>query len=167
MQLSNALKKAWSDISFDQVMAVQGEIFRDVAGRRTLRFIRGQASYFIKTHTGVGWREIFKNLSQGKLPVLGAGNEYKAIRKLEALGIETMTIAGFGERGFNPARKQSFIITEALQNTISLEQLCMDWSEHKPDLAFKRALLIKVAEIARQLHENGVNHRDFYICHFS
>ena len=30
----------------------------------------------------------------------------------------------------------------------------------------KRAILKKVAEIARAMHQNGVNHRDFYICHF-
>jgi heptose I phosphotransferase len=27
-------------------------------------------------------------------------------------------------------------------------------------------LIKKVAEIARTMHQNGVNHRDFYICHF-
>ncbi|HEX5539532.1 MAG TPA: lipopolysaccharide core heptose(I) kinase RfaP, partial [Methylophilaceae bacterium] len=31
---------------------------------------------------------------------------------------------------------------------------------------FKRRLLLAVAEIARTLHDNGLNHRDFYICHF-
>lgn len=147
-------------------MNLQGDVFRDVAGRRTLRFNLGKASFFIKIHQGVGWLEIFKNLTQVKLPVLGASNEYRAIRKLEQLGVKTMTIAGFGERGLNPAKKQSFIITEELQNTISLEDFCVNWAKQKPDYILKMGLIKKVAKIARCLHQNGVNHRDFYLCHF-
>lgn len=172
MQLADSFKVAWVEkfssdkISFEQIMAIQGKVFRDVPGRKTLCFVLGQGSFFIKIHSGIGWREILKNFSQGKLPVLGASNEYKAIRELDALGIDTMTISGFGERGFNPAAKQSFIITEDLKNTISLEDLCRDWTKQPPSLGLKRALINKVAMIARQLHDNGINHRDFYICHF-
>ena len=32
--------------------------------------------------------------------------------------------------------------------------------------ALKRSLLQRVGTIAKTLHENGVNHRDFYLCHF-
>ncbi len=167
MQLSDSFKQAWGDkISFEQIMAIQGEVFRNVPRRKTLRFALDEASFFIKIHSGVGWREIFKNLTQGKLPVLGASNEYQAIRKLEDLGVDTMTVCGFGERGLNPATKQSFIITEELKNTVSLEDYCVDWPRQKPDFIFKKTLIEKIAVITRQLHENGVNHRDFYICHF-
>ena len=41
-----------------------------------------------------------------------------------------------------------------------------DWKENPPDFPLKTALIRKVAGIARVLHRNGVNHRDFYICHF-
>lgn len=30
----------------------------------------------------------------------------------------------------------------------------------------KRALIRKIAEVTRILHENGINHRDYYLCHF-
>ncbi|MST95428.1 MAG: hypothetical protein EXS33_09225 [Pedosphaera sp.] len=33
-------------------------------------------------------------------------------------------------------------------------------------ILLKRALLEKIAALARTLHEGGVNHRDFYLCHF-
>lgn len=167
MQLETGFRDAWGEsISFDQFMVLQGEVFRDVVGRRTLRFVLGEASYFIKIHTGIGWREIFKNLFQGKLPVLGAGNEVKAIRKLEELGVETMTIVGYGERGLNPAKKQSFIITKDLRDTVSLEDLCATWTKQTPSFVLKKMLITRVAGMARALHENGINHRDFYICHF-
>ncbi|NOY63749.1 MAG: lipopolysaccharide core heptose(I) kinase RfaP, partial [Gammaproteobacteria bacterium] len=64
------------------------------------------------------------------------------------------------------AQLQSFIVTEDLQQTESLEDFCAHWPTKPPALALKRALIRRVAEMARRLHENGVNHRDFYICHF-
>lgn len=153
-------------VSFEQWLAWEGQVFRDVAGRRTLRFEAGGRGYFIKIHTGVGWKEIFKNLLSGRLPVLGAGNEQRAIARLEQLGVDTMKTAGFGRRGWNPARQQSFLITEELIDSISLEDLCRDWPQQPPAPAFKCALIRRVAEIAATLHGHGVNHRDFYLCHF-
>ena len=58
------------------------------------------------------------------------------------------------------------IVTEELVPTISLEDYCRDWPAYPPDVVLKRALLRRVAEMARRMHGGGVNHRDFYICHF-
>ncbi|MEZ4598898.1 MAG: lipopolysaccharide core heptose(I) kinase RfaP [Syntrophotaleaceae bacterium] len=152
--------------AFDRILGLQGDIYREMDGRRTLRFDLGGRSYFAKLHFGVGWREIFKNLLQGKRPVLGARNEREALRCLQQLHLPTMKVAGFGIRGCNPARRQSFLITEELTGAISLESLCRGWAAAPPPPACKRALLEKVAFITRKLHENGINHRDLYICHF-
>lgn len=152
--------------AFDQVMALEGEVFRNLAGRKTLRFVLGETSYFAKLHFGVGWREILKNLCMLRKPVLGARDEWRAIQRLEQLGVATMAIAGFGERGLSPSRRQSFLITDELVNTVSLEDFCRSWPDDPPPVALKQALIEKVATIARCLHNNGVNHRDCYICHF-
>ena len=152
--------------AFDQVLRAEGEPYRLFANRRTVRIERDGCSYFLKVHLGVGWREILKCLFTFRLPVLGAVNEWQAIKRLEKLGVATMTIAGFGTRGMNPANRQSFLITEDLVGTVSLEDYCRNWGESRPPAALKRALIAKVAAIARQLHDNGVNHRDFYLCHF-
>jgi heptose I phosphotransferase len=58
------------------------------------------------------------------------------------------------------------LITDELTDVISLEDVCRDWPAEPPPPRLKRALIQKVATIARILHENGVNHRDFYLCHF-
>jgi len=152
--------------SFGAFMSIEGEIFRQVEGRRTLRFELGGRGYFIKTHSGIGWKEVFKELSQGRLPILGAENEYKAIKKLPELGVDTMTLTAYGKRGWNPAQQESFVVTESLDNRESLEDFCRDWPQSPPSIRLKRLLIDKVAEIARSLHENGLNHRDLYICHF-
>jgi heptose I phosphotransferase len=151
---------------FDQLMALQGEVFRHQDGRRTQRIQLGGKSYFIKQHEGVGWREIFKNLFQGRLPVISAKNEWQAIQKLSALGVPVAGLAGYGERGWNPARRQSFILMEDIAPSISLETLCQSWRQAPPSFKLKSRLIAQVAAIARLMHRHGMNHRDFYLCHF-
>ncbi|CAG0957395.1 heptose I phosphotransferase [Methylophilaceae bacterium] len=153
------------DRLFDSVMRQQGQVFRDVPGRKTIKINLDGRMYFIKQHFGVGWREIFKNLLSFKWPILSAETEWKAIHKLNEIGIPTTPAVACGVRGSNPASLQSFLITEDLGDIISLETLCANWKTNPPAPAFKRKLLIEVAELARKLHEGGMNHRDFYICH--
>lgn len=153
--------------SFDALMSLNGMVFRAVEDRKTLRFTAGDHAYFIKMHHGVGWREIFKNLLRGRFPVLGAINEYRAIKRLTELGVETMKPMGYGCRGWNPAKRESFVITEELPATVTLEEFTLDWSIKPPPVSLKRALIRRIAETARTLHSNGINHRDFYVCHFN
>jgi heptose I phosphotransferase len=151
---------------FDKIMNLQGEAYRNIASRRTIRVILDGHGYFAKLHFGVGWGEIFKNFIHLRLPVIGARTEWLAIQRFAELGVATMSIAGFGERGLNPAGRQSFLITDELAETISLEDYCRFWRDTPPSPRLKRSIIEKVAGMTRQLHENGVNHRDLYICHF-
>jgi len=165
------LPKAWLDRwegqdIFERVFALEGEVYRKQQGRTTLRFAFNGKHYFVKIHRGIGWKEIAKNLLQFRLPLLGAQNEWQAIQHLEELNIHTMPLVGYGKRGWNPAHLQSFVITEELADTLSLEDFCRDWPIAPPSLILKRALIRQVAQIARKLHEHGMNHRDLYICHF-
>lgn len=152
--------------SFADIMQIKGEVYRDVNGRKTLRFEIDNKGFFIKQHSGVGWREIFKNILQLKLPVLGAKNEYLAINKLKSLQIDTLQVVGFAQRGVNPASLKSYLITEELANTISLEDYCKNWTNNKPAFLHKLYLIKQVAKIVKKLHDKGINHRDLYICHF-
>src|SRR6478735_850434 len=151
---------------FAEAQALQGKIYRSKEGRRTLRFEREGNGYFLKLHEGIGWLEIFKNLLQLRLPVLGAANEYLACLRLKQLGVDTMTPIAFGECGRNPAHQLSFLITEELANTISLEDYCKNWQVQRPSVREKRTIIRKIAHISKTLHENGINHRDYYLCHF-
>jgi len=151
---------------FDQLMGLRGQGFRHQDGRLTQRIKVGDHYYFIKQHQGVGWKEIFKNLFQGRLPILGAKNEWRALIKLQSLGVAAPQVMAYGARGWNLAKLQSFVLMEEVAPAISLETLCATWPESPPAPAFKRLLLAKIARIARLLHANGMNHRDFYICHF-
>ena len=160
------LRQPWRTV--DDAFRTRGEVYREPAGanRRTLRFELAGEAYFLKLHWGVGWKEIFKNLVSLRLPVLGASNEWRAIYRLEELGVETMKLVAYGQTGWNPARLRSFVVTRELANTVSLEDYCADWKEHPPTPAVRHQLIRRVAEVARELHGRGVNHRDLYICHF-
>ncbi len=148
---------------FDQVAALQGEMYRDMITRRTLRFTEKGNAYFAKVHFGVGWLEIFKNLVQGRLPVISAANEWRALRHLAGTGIDTLEPVLYCKSGWNPAAIHSCIITRSLDNTISLEDLMGEKSCNK---ILKRKLITRIAEIAKIMHTRGINHRDFYLCHF-
>lgn len=155
-----------SEQTFDHVMRLQGEAIRAKEGRHTYRIQLGDGSYFIKIHHGIGWREIVKEFLSLRLPIVSALNEKQAIDFLHARNITTVTLAGYGQRGSNPARTQSFIITDALQDSVTLKDVTEQWPAQPPAFNQKQLLLQSVAAIARAMHAAGMNHRDFYLCHF-
>lgn len=163
--LRKLLGKGQKSDTFVEAMALEGKAFRDVPGRKTSQLTLAGDSYFIKQHYGIGWGEVFKNLLSFKKPILGAMTEVKAIKKVTSLGIPTTPLVAYGQRGFNPAKLQSFILTEDLGDIVSLEDLCANWKENTPNPQLKRRLIIAAAKVAKTIHEAGVNHRDFYLCH--
>lgn len=142
------------------------DIYRHKEGRRTLRFDYGGHSFFLKLHAGVGWLEIAKNLLQGRLPVVSAVNEYRAIMKLRQVGVDTLTVSAYAVQGRNPATRQSMLVSEDLVGTVSLEDYCANWADSPPAPGVRMRLIRTLAQAARRMHEAGVNHRDFYLCHF-
>ncbi len=96
--LEEPFKRLWSGRDpFEAVEALQGKVYRELEGRRTLRTEVDGRGYFVKIHRGIGWGEIAKNLLTAKLPVLGARQEWQAIRRLHEAGVATMTAVAYGE----------------------------------------------------------------------
>ena len=151
-------------------MNIDGEVVKHVVkSRRITRFDRDGRQFYMKCHYGVGWGEIFKNLLTLRLPVTSARNEWQALNTLQQIGIDSMEVAAFGSDGWNPASKQSFIITDALTETRDIEQWLAEAGAAAPSkelLLTKRRILMAAGKMAGRLHANGINHRDFYLCHF-
>lgn len=152
--------------AFEEVEKLSGEVYRSVATRKTIRFEVNGKGFYLKLHHGITYGEFFKNIFSFRMPVFGAKNEWTAIEKLKTAGIDTMVGAAYGEKGINPVRRTSFIITEDLSPTISLEDYCADWAKNPPPYSVKKALISRVAYMVREMHRLGINHRDCYICHF-
>lgn len=167
LKLADSLQAAWQgeDI-YDLLLNLDGQVYREKEGRRTFRFEVAGQGYFAKVFMGIGWKALLSCFLKCRKPIISADNERRAIEKLTRIGIATMHLAGYGKRGINPARRQSFIITQELKPTVSLEDYCRDWKTRPPSVALKRALIKRVAQIARALHSNGIMHRDLYLCHF-
>ncbi len=72
--------------AFEEVKTLQGEVFRELETRRTLRFELDGKSYFLKWHKGTSLKEIVKNLISLRMPVLGADREWHAIHRLHESG---------------------------------------------------------------------------------
>ena len=154
--------------TFDRLLDWPGNVHRHIKHRRTVEAEIGGRRYFIKAHRGCGWREVWKDWLSFRPPIVSARTEWEAIERAQRLGIATVTVAGKGERGRAPAQVESFLITEALDGMIHLEDLTRDWGglTGRRQKLLKRALLERIARIARALHEGGMNHRDFYLGHF-
>ncbi len=147
---------------YDALEQANGVVYRQAAGRRTVRLDATGGSYFAKLHTGVGWREIAKNLLVGKRPVLGAGNEFAACRQLAAHGVHAPRVAAFGACAGNPARRRSFLVSPALTGMASLEELTA--GGNLPPL-LRRHLIVAAGDLLRTMHDAGVHHRDCYLAH--
>ena len=161
-----AARLAPHERSLDGLLALQGQALRALEGRRTLRWERDGHAYYVKQHFGVGWREIVKNLMSLRLPVLGADREWQALRRLAEVGIPAPRAVAFAADGVNPARRRSVIAMTAVAPATSLEDIARHWADAPLPPTDKRSLIAEVATIARRLHGAGINHRDFYLCHF-
>ncbi|AMG67642.1 TPA: lipopolysaccharide core heptose(I) kinase RfaP [Providencia stuartii] len=167
IELKTPFSELWKNKDpFVETEQLEGEVFRQLESRKTLRFELGGESYFIKIHYGTSLKEVLKNLFSLRLPVLGADREWNAIHRLTKAGVDTMDGRAFGQKGVNPLRRHSFIITKDLTPTVSLEDYCANWPSLAPDFRVKQLIIRRVAQMVRKMHAVGINHRDCYICHF-
>ncbi len=152
--------------SVDDFLNIDFDIVRDFKNRKTGRFEVGGQRFYIKKHFECGWGAVLDELFHLRRPHIGAGHERAVLDKLHTIGIETMTVAAFGQEGKTLTRQRSFLVTEELTNIRSTAKVCAEWPTRPPTAAYKKALLKKIAEIAKKLHRTGINHRYFYLCHF-
>ena len=135
-------------------------IFRDVENRETSRVLIGQERYFVKIHKSASWQSAFNELFGGQTPRFGAEAEWRAVRAFQKLDIPTIEPYLYAKRGTSFLNHRSLLISKSLEKKVSLEH----FSTSNP--VFKRLLIKKIAEISRKMHLAGINHRDFYLCHF-
>ena len=149
--------------TIDDFLAIDGVETRRFGNRSTRRFERGGRGFYIKTHGPAGWWPIVEDLLKLRRPQVGARPEWQAIRAAGAHGIPVPAIVAYGETGGSWASRSSFLVTDEVAPAISLEEL---FETTRVDSATRRRLVRAVARLARRLHEAGLNHRDFYLCHF-
>jgi len=165
--LQEPLQSTWQGKDpFREAANLQGVVVRHKEGRETIRCELGGEIFYRKFHSGVGWREILKNYLQLRAPVVDASNEWNAIQLLQRVGVKTLTAVGYGRTGVNPASRRSFLITRELTDSLSTAVFTEHWAAEPPPYDLRVAMTIRLAEITREIHHHGMNHRDLYLCHF-
>lgn len=152
-------------LAFEQFFALGEHLAKASADgkRRTLAFERGGRHFYVKTHAGCGLGELLKNGLQLKRPVVDASTEARALLRGEELGLPLPRLVAWGLRGRNPARRRSFIVTEALPPARRLSLVLPDELAAGP--ARRRALVVAAAALVRALHAAPLAHRDLYLEH--
>jgi heptose I phosphotransferase len=150
-----------------------GETIKQIKARSVIRFeIRHhdiKRTFYIKRHNSefIGLSRLFsrlfsrRSLSQGRL-------EFENICDFRKYNLPTVVPVVAGEKFSHFFWTKSFLITEDFSPFISLEALL----ENQPQFFLgpkgenrKHILLKEVAVLARIMHQNGFNHRDFNATH--
>jgi hypothetical protein len=84
-----------------------------------------------------------------------AGDEITGIRLLERAGVPTVPLVAWGQLPDG----RSFVITEDLAGYRPADKMIAE------GVAFE-TLLKPTADLAARLHNEGLHHRDLYLCHF-
>jgi heptose I phosphotransferase len=138
------------------------EIARHVGERLTGRLVLqagdGTRAFYIKRHGPARWREWIKPFLRLTRPVLGAQPEWDAMLRFHAAGIPTMTPVALGRSG-----RRSFVVTEALDDCERLDHWVVANQAERPQET--QQLVGLVAQMTRTMHQAGMHHQDFYLCH--
>lgn len=134
--------------------------------RSVARIELGSRVFYLKRHFWP-WRERLRSVN----PLLrkeDAKNEWDNMLLLSSLGFNTMTPVAFGERKKFSLSYFSLTLTENLYGAEKLEVFLP--RGFKPPLDHekineKRAYIKKLAVLAGDLHNYGLNHQDFYLGH--
>ncbi|MBI5234544.1 MAG: hypothetical protein HY880_09340, partial [Deltaproteobacteria bacterium] len=140
--------------TFEGVMGCTGgETFKDLGFRSVSRLRIGNRVFYLKRHRGA-------DRPWGKV-------EWDNIQAFVESGIPTVTAVVFGRRK-EGGRYDSFLLTEGLEGASRLEIFAKEnyiVPSFEERLAGKRALIERLALLARKMHDAGFFHRDFYLTH--
>jgi hypothetical protein len=144
--------------SFSTIMNhASGVKMREVSGRHTVRLeLAAGCTLYLKRHVPPS-REAQR-----------AGiKEWNNLHILSALGIRCPEPVAAGS-GPWAGKFGSFLITAAVPDGFPLDNVLRERFRGRlsaADLHRKREIIIKLAAFARQFHDTGYHHKDFYLCH--
>lgn len=97
-----------------------------------------------------------------------ASAEREAIEHLAAAGVSVPRIAGCGEQWGVLFERRSFLMTEEIRNSQSLEKrlpACFADPATSAVLRTRREFINRLGEFVRRFHATGRRHRDLYLSH--
>ena len=119
-----------------------------------------KTSLFLKRYQNIPKLKQKKNWLVHRKRISTMACDMEPAESLRKLGINTPRIIAFGEEWGGLFEKRSFIITEKIPDSVSLE-------EKRPDVFCRdrKNFIESLAAFVRKFHETGHRHRDLYLCH--
>lgn len=118
-------------------------------GRREGVFIKRQHN-----HTTFSWWRPFKGISTFR-------REFQNLMMLHDVGVPTLDVLYFGERGVANDRR-AILVSRELQGYASLENCMTYWQQHGlPDRAIWHETIQRVAAVARRMHRHRIQQNCF------
>lgn len=162
-----AFLKAHRLADFQSLMDFNGGyLLKKKKFRSIVRIEKNGNIFYLKRHFRP-WKE--RILSAGPWGLHeDARNEWKNIVLLNNLGFNTMCPVAFGEKKRFGMPYCSLTLTENIYDAEKLETYLPKQYRSplsKEQVTGKRALIKRLAELARTFHGTGLNHQDFYLGH--
>jgi hypothetical protein len=161
-------------LDFDRIYHFQGgTVLKRIRDRDVLRMEIGGGGqrriFYLKRHNAVRspFREMIGALFAGRGASPGMC-EFVNICDFRKHGIPTVVPVAAGERRTGFARYESFLLTESFEPYLSLEEIIRNHPERLQGTEGserKERLIRAVALLARKMHDQGFNHRDFNATH--
>lgn len=115
-----------------------------------------KSTLFLKRYQDIPKLTQIKNWITRKKRISVMACDLEPAENLRRLGIDTPRTIAFGQQWDGLFEKRSFIITEKIPDSVSLEQ----------NLPIERKNFIaNLAAFVRKFHQTGCRHRDLYLCH--
>ena len=159
--------------NFDTIMKFNnGEIVKQkISERSTIRFRlsdgENEALIYLKRYRYPVISSFLKNCLTFSRTYT-AIHEWRNILKFKDHNLPTMTPIAVGMRYRIPFLSESFLLTQAIPQTKTMERILEEYfipPLDKVRLKQKRNLIDKLASLTRRMHKNGFKHQDFYLCH--
>jgi len=115
-----------------------------------------KSALFLKRYQDIPKITQIKNWINRKKRISVMACDLEPAEILRRYGIDTPRTIAFGQQWKGVFEKRSFIITEKIPDSLSLEQnLPID----------KKKFISDLAAFVRKFHKTGYRHRDLYLCH--
>jgi UDP-glucose:(heptosyl)LPS alpha-1,3-glucosyltransferase len=148
-----------SELPYNRLKRIYKFALEDGSGCQTffLKRHRRRATFWERWRWVGGWR------------ALGEGmREWENIVAFQRRELPVVTPVAAGERLLPDGLIESFVMTQGLEGFAPADQYVsarLVAPLDQAQLKRKRRLISAVARLSRRMHEQGFNHRDFYLCH--
>lgn len=168
---AQALQKEGLSDYFSVMAYPWGQTYKRNELRSVVRIKPGNLSgpgFFLKRHFKTAVKDFLEPLLRLRKPLSAGRKEWEASQCFRKLGIPSFTPVAWGERSFLFFPRSSFFISLEVAGAERLEDYLVKMFTPPLDrerLHLKRELIQRVADLARTMHNAGLNHRDFYLGH--